>query len=345
MCFSAPKAPPPPKYKTLDGTEFEDPNAVSDYNRKLNLAAAIGGYDWNKTYEDMSAPVADPAAPAAPAAPPPIYQGGNVGPGGRKMPTLGFQPGAPGAEAAIKKPDSKSNYDKFLSTLDEDQRKKLDEYYNQGLTAADYRADAALQKQKEEAEQAEKDRQAGIAANRGAVDTALGQFDDAYFRNISDTVLNYYMPQLNQQFDKAGKKLTYSLARRGVLKSTNAGDQRGDLQTDYGIQRAGIIKKAQDAADAAKAAAAQTKAGLYGLAETAADPVAVNEQIGAETSRIKAMAPELTPMAHVFSDYATPALSMIGTGVQAGMSGYQGLSGLVPSAFKNNKAVNQGKGY
>jgi hypothetical protein len=199
-------------------------------------------------------------------------------------------------------------------------------YDNQGLTAADKRSEDRLNTQEQQAKQAEEQRKSSIAAMRSSVDSAFGSFDDKYYSGISDSVLNYYLPQLDEQFGDAGNQLKFKLARQGLMKSTTAGNENAKLKSKYDIERSGVTNKAADAASQARENVSAAKASLYGLAESASDPAQVNTQLSQETARLRAYAPELTPMAKVFTDYLSPVISTVGTGLAAEAQGYPGFN-------------------
>lgn len=228
----------------------------------------------------------------------------------------------------------------WLSTAGADTQREFQSYKDQGLTAADYRAEQQLKKQEEEAKQAEEQRKSTIAGSRSSVDSAFGSFNDDYYNGIAKSVLDYYLPQLDDQFGKAGEQLTYKLARQGLLHSDTAGDERAKLQGKYDIERGGIEDRAATAARNARESVASTKNRLYQLADSAADPAAVNTQLSTETGNLRAAAPELTPLAQVFTDYVSPVVQTVGNGLAAESQGYPGFNtGLFSSKNRPSSRV------
>jgi hypothetical protein len=221
-----------------------------------------------------------------------------------------------------------------------DQYASYSDYNNQGLTAADYRSEQRIKEQQDQAAAAERQRQANIAAARSAIDSGFNGFDDNYYSGISKSVLDYYTPQLEDQFGNANKQLTYDLARKGQLKSTSAGERQNELKSKYDLQRGDITTRASDAERQARENVSSTKARLYNLAESTADPAAVNTQLASENARLKAYAPELSPLGQVFGDYVTPAINTIGNGLIAESQGNRGFNtGLFDSKNKGSAKV------
>jgi len=147
------------------------------------------------------------------------------------------------------------------------------------------------------------------------------------------------LPQLDSEFSDTNDQLTYKLSRQGILKSTAAGDKRAKLKGDYDIRRSGITSKAADAARQARENVSSVKNQLLNYAESSTDPADVNTRLAGETARLKAFAPELTPMGKVFGDYITPVAATIGNGLlneAKGGSGYgTGLFDSKPSKTQN----------
>lgn len=192
-------------------------------------------------------------------------------------------------------------------------------YNGQGLTGADYKNQQAVIQQQQEAAAAQAQQTSNIAASRSAIDTAFGGYDDSYYKNIADTVQNYYQPQLQNQFEDAQKALTYKFANQGNTQSTAYTGAQAKLNQANDIQTANVANKAADAATAAKEQVGTSKSNLYSEANTGADPASVNTDLNAENSRLKAYAPSLTPLGQVFTNYLTPLVN----GVGAAVAGYQ----------------------
>lgn len=231
--------------------------------------------------------------------------------------------------------------DAWLTQVDPAMKSVFSEYDNQGLTAADYRAEKRLTDQENQAKQAELDRKTSVSKGKSAVDTAFGGFDDNYYNGIANSVLDYYLPQLDKEFSNTNDQLTYKLSRQGILKSTAAVNKRANLKGDYDIQRSGITTKAADAARSARENVSSVKNQLYNYADSASDPADVNTRLAGETARLKAFQPEFTPLGKVFGDYITPVAATIGNGLlneAKGGSGYgTGLFDAKPS--KSQKVV------
>lgn len=88
--------------------------------------------------------------------------------------------------------------------------------------------------QAQEAARARADEEARAAAVRqgsSAIDSQFSRFDDDFYNQRGQTYMDYYQPQLDEQYEDALARLTFSLARAGTTNSSIAGDALADLQT------------------------------------------------------------------------------------------------------------------
>jgi hypothetical protein len=71
-----------------------------------------------------------------------------------------------------------------------------------------------------------------------------GGFDDDFYNNYRQKVLDYYNPDEERQYSEAKRDLTYNLARAGTLQSSTAGDKQGELAYNDALQKANIVANA-----------------------------------------------------------------------------------------------------
>lgn len=82
----------------------------------------------------------------------------------------------------------------------------------------------------------EQARQERIRAGTEKIGTIFdGQFNDGYFDKQKQSYIDYAKPQLEDQYGKAQKELTYSLARAGNLNSSVRGEKSAELQKQYDL--------------------------------------------------------------------------------------------------------------
>lgn len=192
-------------------------------------------------------------------------------------------------------------------------------YNAQGLTGADYQNQQAIIQQQQEAAAAQAQQTANIAASTSAIDNAFGGYDDAYYKNIGDTVQNYYQPQVDQQDQAAQQALTYKFANQGNTQSSAYTNAQALLNQQDALQTSNVANEAANAETQAKEQVGSAEQNLLQEANTGADPASVNTDLNNEDSQLKAYAPTLTPMGQVFTNYLTPLVGGIGSAV----AGYQ----------------------
>lgn len=160
----------------------------------------------------------------------------------------------------------------------------------------------------EEARQArvrEEERQARITDGTTKINDTFGTFTDDFFTGLRDTYMDYYQPQLDQQFGKASDDLTFSLARAGTLNSSIAGQKQAELTTQYNDSLASILSQAQGAADDQRARVGQEKSSLISLLNSTADADMVSNEALARTQSLFNERPTYNPLGDMFGGVAT----------------------------------------
>lgn len=293
MCGGGGKAPEPPKYTTVDGRTFDTAWEASEHDRMVRLARAMGYEgDFGVKYgvpQGATSPNAFAARTWLD-----FLQG-------RGQPVLPVDP-----------------FEQWLQE-DEERQQLWKEFYDTGLTAGDYRAE---QRRREE----EARREAAIAQGRELIESQFGQFDDSYYDTLRQNYLDYYMPQLDTQYQRALESTTYDLARRGLLNSSAANRKLADLNEALAVQRGTIANQAEDVAAKQRAQVLADRDTLLNFNQSAADAETVSERVGGVTDRLMSYAPQLTPLGQVFYDFITPVTDIAARGIRAQQMGYPGWS-------------------
>lgn len=113
--------------------------------------------------------------------------------------------------------------------------------------------------------QQEEERQARVRAASSRINTDFSKFDPAYYGKISQSVRDYYFPQVDEQFRDANRATTFRFADNAG--SSAAARTAGELQRDYGRAKQDVELKAQAAGDAAKRDVESQRSRLITLAE------------------------------------------------------------------------------
>jgi hypothetical protein len=92
-------------------------------------------------------------------------------------------------------------------------------------------------------------RQGLIDSSTQAVNDAYSGFNDQYFNDFAKSFVDYYKPQIEQDYGKQSKDLTYSYANAGNNRSSAAARAFGDLDKARTKEEAGVASSASDAAN------------------------------------------------------------------------------------------------
>lgn len=155
-------------------------------------------------------------------------------------------------------------------------------------------------------EKAERD--AKIAEGKAAIDAAFTGFDDDFYNSYTQSITDYQLPQIGQQFDKTRNKMIAGLAGRGVLESTNSAQRLAELTEAFSDEQVRAQSGALDATNQLKANVARQQGDLYALNEAAADPAAVSQNaIGTSTALLAP--PTKSPVGELFTGFLDPVIA------------------------------------
>lgn len=152
------------------------------------------------------------------------------------------------------------------------------------------------------AQQEEEKRQARIAEGQSAIDQSFAGFNDPFYEGYQKQYLDYYNPQLDDQYGDAVKRLTLQLAQTGNLKGSTGAKQLADLQKFYDTQKMGVTNQAQNALQSLRSNIDQRKSQLYADNRAAADPGSAASAASSAAQYLQPAAPA-SPLANVFSDF------------------------------------------
>ena len=173
----------------------------------------------------------------------------------------------------------------------------------------------------EAARQREAARQQQITQGMSKINSTFSGFGDQFFNGRKAAVLDYYQPQLDDQFKKARDALTFAYARAGTLNSSMSGQRSADLTKQYDLQKAGLVSNAESDAANLRNAVANQKGTLISQLNATGDANQVSNDALAATQQIYATRPTYSPLGDIFS------------GITAGVGNYLGAN--QAAAFNN----------
>jgi hypothetical protein len=167
------------------------------------------------------------------------------------------------------------------------------------------------------------EREQRVGQGKEKIDQAFSVFDPQYFDKFQSDYLNYYNPQVDEQFGDARQNLKYDLYRSGTQDSTPGQQKFGDLIEDYGNRRREVASKALEATNAIRSSVEGNKSDLYQQNVAASDPsLAAISATGRAGSL--STPPAFSPLADLF-----------GGGINAGASYLAGRNKALPAGYQN----------
>lgn len=136
----------------------------------------------------------------------------------------------------------------------------------------------------------------------GAPTTQAGQFNDAFFDKIKQGYIDYATPQLQQQYQDAGKDLTFSLARSGLLNSSARAQQEGRLQQLYDTNAQDIADKALSYESDARNNVEDARSNLITTLNATGDAQGAANSAIARASALST-APSYSALGQLFTDF------------------------------------------
>jgi hypothetical protein len=165
-----------------------------------------------------------------------------------------------------------------------------------------------------------------------------GGFNDDFYGKYKQSVLDYYKPEVQRQYDNARSDLTFSLARTGNLNSSAAGQKQGALEYEKAIQDSNVINNADQQTSQLKSQVAGQKKSLIDQLYSTEDPTLAANLAQSSANGLQLQTPTLTPAAALFS----PMLSAVGGAINSYTSPYGqggGGSGITrPTTSSSSKA-------
>lgn len=158
-------------------------------------------------------------------------------------------------------------------------------------------AEAERQRAEEEA------RQGRVREGADAVNNTFAQYDDDFYKGITQNYLDYATPQVEDQFKDAARELRINLARNAMLDSSVNADRKGKLQESYNKAMRDQSMKGKEYANATQQSLEAVKTDLLSQNQNIADPVLI-AQSAANRANAAAELPPYSPLGELFAGAA-----------------------------------------
>lgn len=158
--------------------------------------------------------------------------------------------------------------------------------------------------------QQERERQAAVNAGIKNVDQQFSGFNDAYFNRVQQDALDYYTPQLNDQYQRTRRNLVLSLDKAGNLNSS-AGVRQLQLLEDARNKNAQTIaNQALGIANNQRAKIEDARSNLYNQVYNGADPGNAGATAASQVAALSAT-PAYGPLGDLFTNFSNYAANGI----------------------------------
>jgi len=189
----------------------------------------------------------------------------------------------------------------------------------------------------ERARQEQLAKQSRLQQGMANIEAGFKPYDDNYFNGFNQKYLDYYNPQIDEQYGKAQQQILFGLSRAGLMDSSIRGTEMANLEKAYGTQRQGIVSGAQTYANNARSQIAQQRTALQnqlnatgGDAVTSASFLGVNQP--GSVGSLPIQAPQLqqfSALGDLFGNISQIAVN------DTRVANATGNDGLLQSAFRN----------
>jgi hypothetical protein len=133
---------------------------------------------------------------------------------------------------------------------------------------------------------------------------SAANFNQPFYDKYTNAILNYQMPQLQDQYQKAVNDLTYSLARAGTLNSTGAAYAQGVLDKQNLNEQAAISAAADQQTAALRNQILNEKSTAINQLYSTEDPTIAANTATSMVQQGQLSQPNLNPLGAIFTPLA-----------------------------------------
>ena len=187
--------------------------------------------------------------------------------------------------------------------------------------------------QAQEAREKEAQRKARLESGKKTIDDLFSDesFGKDFYDKFQNAELNFNLPQVWDQYDRARKNMTFDLARAGTLRSSIAGEAQADVENQKAVNEASVRAKADTDVANLKSSIGSQQQQAYNQLYATEDPdiaatTAINMVHNAQLTQ-----PNLNPLGELFKPLIIGATGLA-SGYQAQTDVNKGLSSKSPFA-------------
>ena len=193
----------------------------------------------------------------------------------------------------------------------------------------------------EEARDLEAERQQRIKDGKVSIDNNFSKFNDNFYNGFQNSFMDYYQPQIDDQFADANKALDFHLARTGTFNSTNAADSRADLTSAYDNALAGVTSNAANQTSSLRGRVDNEKSTLVSTLNSTGDSERASNEALSRSQNLFATTPEYNPLGEIFAGLTSGwAAANYGNRQQDIYDSYKNAGIGMPSSTSSSRIVN-----
>lgn len=160
------------------------------------------------------------------------------------------------------------------------------------------------------AEQQRYEREVALTKGKKNIDKAFGVFTPEFYAQRKQDYLDFARPQLARQYGQSQNQLGFSLANRGLQRSSQARGATRDLNITMGDKQRQIVDQAQQQANSLQSGVEQQRNNLYGTLAATLDPsMAQTAALGAAQAYTAPSA--FVPIGNLFADWSQNYLARL----------------------------------
>ncbi len=186
------------------------------------------------------------------------------------------------------------------------------------------------------ARESEERRAGRIREGTASINKQFEGFTPEFFGGIEQDALDFFNPQVDEQFFDTRERLVKNLARPGTLSGSVGARRTGELPEARAKERATVADKARGFGLNAKADIERNRASLIQNLAASADPFAAAQAASASAQSLTAP-PEFSPVGDLFTRFESLATPQI-VAARAGFN--NPASRLFPSLQDTSRVVN-----
>lgn len=179
----------------------------------------------------------------------------------------------------------------------------------------------------------EAERQARVAEGTQRIDATFAPFNDDFYNARKQAEMDYYLPQVEDQYKKSYQDAVARLANSGNLTSTAGASLLGDINKQYELSKQGVLDQAAASGLRLKSDMSQNRARLIELLSGGSSIGSVADSAAAMAQANLAPA-TYSPLGNLFAGIGnTIAMSNLANAVNAPAKQYD-----APGLATGNKA-------